>query len=87
MYRIIKYDWEKPLWLQIYRDLYPPRWQHRCTEQKDSVYLKDKHKHWEVPNIASRNAKTNIFQEESAGFDATTDRNKEKCIKVLCPFM
>jgi hypothetical protein len=41
-YKIIKYGKEKPLRLQIRRDLYPPRWQHRRTEQKDSVYLRDK---------------------------------------------
>jgi hypothetical protein len=29
------YDKEKPLRLQICRDLYPPRWLHRRTEQKD----------------------------------------------------
>jgi hypothetical protein len=36
-YKIIKYDKEKPLRLQICQDLYPPRWLHRRNEQKDSV--------------------------------------------------
>jgi hypothetical protein len=28
-------------------------------------------KYWEVPNMASRDTKTNIFQERNAGFKAT----------------
>jgi hypothetical protein len=40
--RVIKYDKEKPLRLQICRELYPPRWLHRRTEQKDSVCQSDK---------------------------------------------
>jgi hypothetical protein len=28
---------------------------------------------WEVPNTASRNTKTDIFQDETAGFKATID--------------
>jgi hypothetical protein len=33
-------------------------------------------KQWEVPNIASKNMKTNIFQEASAGFLATINPQK-----------
>jgi hypothetical protein len=39
-----------------------------------------------VPNIMSRNRKSNIFREGSAGFKATIDMNKEKYIKVMSPF-
>jgi hypothetical protein len=34
-------------------------------------------KQWEVPSIASRNTKANIFREVSAGFKATIDLNKK----------
>jgi hypothetical protein len=44
-------------------------------------------KQWEVPKIASRNAKANIFQKGSAGFKATIDLNKKNCIRVISPFM
>jgi hypothetical protein len=41
-------------------------------------------KRWEVPNMASRDTKTNIFQEGSAGFKATIDMNKKKkCIRAM----
>jgi hypothetical protein len=43
-------------------------------------------KQLEVPKIAGRNTKTNIFQDGSAGFKATIDLNKKKCIKVVSPF-
>jgi hypothetical protein len=42
-------------------------------------------KQWEVPNIAGRNMKANIFQKGIAGFKATIDLNKKKCIK-MSPF-
>jgi hypothetical protein len=43
-------------------------------------------KQWEVPKIAGRNTKTNIFQRGSAGIKATIDLNKKKnCIKVMSP--
>jgi hypothetical protein len=49
-------------------------------------------KQLEVPKIAGRNTKTNIFQKGSAGFKATIDLNKKKspeqkkkCIKVVFP--
>jgi hypothetical protein len=32
-------------------------------------------KQWEVPNIASKNTKTNNFQEGHAGFKVTVDLN------------
>jgi hypothetical protein len=35
-----------------------------------------------VPITASRNKKTNIFQEGNEGFKATIDPYKQKCIKV-----
>jgi hypothetical protein len=35
-------------------------------------------KQWEVPKIAGRNAKANIFQKGSAGFKATIDVNKKR---------
>jgi hypothetical protein len=35
-------------------------------------------KHWEVPKIAGRNKKANIFQKRSAEFKATIDLNKKK---------
>jgi hypothetical protein len=41
---------------------------------------------WEVPKIAGRNTKANIFQKGSPGFKATIDRNKKKCIKVMSRF-
>jgi hypothetical protein len=41
-------------------------------------------KQWEVPKIAGRNTKANIFQKGSAGFKAKIDLNK-KCIKVMSP--
>jgi hypothetical protein len=40
-------------------------------------------KHEEVPNIVSRNTKSNIFRKGSTGFKATIHLNKKKCIKVL----
>jgi hypothetical protein len=43
-------------------------------------------KQLEVPKIAGRNTKANIFQKGSAGFKTTIDLNKKKCIKVLSPF-
>jgi hypothetical protein len=42
-------------------------------------------KQLEVPKIAGRNTKANIFQKGSAGFKATIDPNKKKCIKVISP--
>jgi hypothetical protein len=42
-------------------------------------------KHLEVPNMASRNTKTNIFQGGSAGFKATVGLNKKKSFKVMSP--
>jgi hypothetical protein len=35
-------------------------------------------KQWEVPKIASRNTKTNIFQKGSEGFMTTIDLNQKK---------
>jgi hypothetical protein len=35
-------------------------------------------KFWEVPNIASRNTQTNIFQVGSAGFKAAIDWSRKK---------
>jgi hypothetical protein len=35
-------------------------------------------KRWEVPNMASRDTKTNIFQDGSAGFKATIGLSKKK---------
>jgi hypothetical protein len=40
----------------------------------------------ELPKIAGRNTKDNIFQKCSAGFNATKDPNKKKCIKEVSPF-
>jgi hypothetical protein len=51
----------------------------RNTQKKPNNYElhnTTKTKCWEVPNIASRNTKANIFQEGSAGFKATVDMNK-----------
>jgi hypothetical protein len=42
-------------------------------------------KRWEVPNMASRDTKTDIFQEGSAGFKATVGLNEKKCIKAMSP--
>jgi hypothetical protein len=35
-------------------------------------------KQWEIPQIAGRNTKVNIFQKRSEGFKATIDLNKKK---------
>jgi hypothetical protein len=35
-------------------------------------------KQWEVPEIAGRNTRANIFQKGSAGFETTIDLNKNK---------
>jgi hypothetical protein len=40
---------EKRLQLKIGRDLYPPRWQQRRTEQKDCVHCRDKHQTTRIP--------------------------------------
>jgi hypothetical protein len=39
----------------------------------------------EIPNMASRDKKTDIFQEGNAGFKATVGLNKRKCIKAMSP--
>jgi hypothetical protein len=40
----------------------------------------------EVPKIAGRNTKANIFQKGRVGFKATIDLNKKKkCIKMMSP--
>jgi hypothetical protein len=52
-----------------------------------TVFIKGTNtKQCEVPKIAGRNTEANIFQTGSAGFKATVDLNKEKCIKVMSPF-
>jgi hypothetical protein len=40
----------------------------------------------EVPKIAGRNTKANVFQKGREGFKTTIDLNKEKCTKVMSPF-
>jgi hypothetical protein len=40
----------------------------------------------EVPKIAGRNTKANIFHKGSARFEATIALNKKKCIEVMSPF-
>jgi hypothetical protein len=39
-------------------------------------------KHWEVPNITSRNKKTNIFLEGSAGFKTMLDLKESISVYV-----
>jgi hypothetical protein len=50
----------------ICRDLYLPRWQHRRSEQ-DSVSEGQTPNIDQSLNITSRNMKTNVFQQGSAG--------------------
>jgi hypothetical protein len=41
-------------------------------------------KQWEVPKIAGRNTKTNIFQKESTGFETKVGLNKKKSTSGSC---
>jgi hypothetical protein len=40
---------------------------------------------WKVPNIASGNTVTDIFQEKSAGFKSAVYLNNKKYFKVISP--
>jgi hypothetical protein len=57
------------------------------TPSRRAVFISGTNtKQWEVPRIAGRNMKANIFQKGSAGLKAAIDLNKIKCIKVMSPF-
>jgi hypothetical protein len=47
--------------------------------QSRTVFIRGANtKQWEVPKIADRNTKANIFQKGSAGFEAATHLNNNK---------
>jgi hypothetical protein len=49
------------------------------ARSRRTVFIREtSFKLWEVPNIASRNMKTNIYQEGCTGLRATIDLNREK---------
>jgi hypothetical protein len=57
-----------------------------CVGSGRTVFIRGTNvKFWEVPNTASSNTNTNIFQERSAGFKATINLNKkvrQGCVSV-----
>jgi hypothetical protein len=57
------------------------------TLSRRTVFIRGTNiKQLEVPKIAGKNTKANIFQKGSTIFKATIDLNKKKCIKVVSPF-
>jgi hypothetical protein len=70
-----------------YVEIYTDRVGSIGTPSRRTVFIRGTNtKQLEVPKIVGRNTKAYIFQKGSAGFKATIDPKRKKCIKVASPF-